>query len=259
MADRLRLAGALVAPHTHEETDIADGDVFPRLDAAETVLALWVFPSGGITIGAETLSSPTAGLLAVGGDLQVGGDDIHGSQGSAKRLSFPAAGDDLQLVGLNLALDAGATVDGVDLSAHAADGDAHHAQSHGSADHAGTIGKRFASLLWYVDGTVAVGDGQSATPYLEDSVDKIRIRAAVDTAPTGAAIIAEVNHSTDRSAWTVVGTVTIAAGATTGVTELSAGTLAAGWYRLDINQVGSTTAGADLTVIFVCKQPLAAS
>lgn len=137
--------------------------------------------------------------------------------------------------------------------------DQHHPRSHGSADHAGTIGKRFASALWYVDGELAVGDGQGATPYLEDSVDKVRIRAAVDTAPTGSAIVAEVSHSTDRSSWAVVGTVTIAAGATTGVTELSAGTLAAGWYRLDVNQVGSTTPGADLTAMFVCKQPLTAS
>jgi len=138
-------------------------------------------------------------------------------------------------------------------------GDQHHPRSHGGADHAGTIGKRLASILWYIDGEVAVGDGQGPTPYLEETVDKIRIRAALDTAPSGAPVIAEVNHSTDRSGWTVVGTVTIAAGATTGVTELPAGTLAAGWYRLDVNQVGSTTAGADLTVIFVCRQPVTAS
>jgi hypothetical protein len=138
-------------------------------------------------------------------------------------------------------------------------GDQHHPRSHGSADHAGTIGKRFASVLWYVDGELAVGDGQGATPYLEDSVDKVRIRAAVDTAPTGLALIAEVSHSTDRSTWVVVGTVTIAAGATTGVTALSAGSLAPGWYRLDVNQVGSTTPGADLTAVFVCKQPVTAS
>jgi hypothetical protein len=137
--------------------------------------------------------------------------------------------------------------------------DQHHPRSHGSSDHAGTVGKRLASILWYVDGDIAVGDGQGATPYLEDTVDKVRIRAAADTAPAGAGLIAEVNHSTDRSAWTPVGTVTIAAGTTTGATELSAGTLAPGWYRLDVNQVGSTTAGADLTVIFVCKQPVTAT
>lgn len=232
MADSLRLAGALVAPHTHQETDISDGDVFPRLDAAETILGPWVFPASGLAVGSETVSNPSTGVLAVEGDLQVAGDLLVGP---------------------------GATVDGVDLSAHAADGDAHHAQSHGSSDHAGTVGKRVASVLWYVDGEVAVGNVQGATPYLEDSADKIRIRAAVDTAPNGAAIMATVSYSADRSAWTFVGTVTIAAGATTGVAELPAGTLAAGWYRLDINQVGSTTAGTDLTVIFVCKQPVTAS
>lgn len=136
-------------------------------------------------------------------------------------------------------------------------GDQHHPRTHGEADHAGTIGKRFAALLWYLDGEVTVGDGQGATPYLEDSVDKVRIRAALDTAPSGGDLVVEVNHSADRSGWTVVGTVTINSGQTTGVTELLAGTLAAGWYRLDIDTVNGSP--ADLTVIFVCKQPVTAS
>src|SRR3989304_2419956 len=84
-----------------------------------------------------------------------------------------------------------------------------------------------------------------------------RSRAAVDTAPSGGNLVVEVNHSTNRSSWTVVGTVTIGSGQNTGSTELSAGTLAAGWSRLDINT--GNGAPADLTVIFVCKQPLTAS
>jgi len=73
MPDTLRLAGALVAPHSHEESDLLDGDLYARLAASETVTGLWGFPAAGISIGQEALSSPSAGVLAVGGDLQVGG------------------------------------------------------------------------------------------------------------------------------------------------------------------------------------------
>jgi hypothetical protein len=91
MPDTLRLAGALLAPHSHQEGDLLDGDVYARLAASETVAGVWGFPAAGITIGLEALSSPAAGLLAVGGDLAVGGS--------------------ISLEG---------TVDGVDVSDHAA-------------------------------------------------------------------------------------------------------------------------------------------
>jgi hypothetical protein len=91
MPDTLRLAGALLAPHSHEESDLLDGDLYARLAASETVTGLWGFPAAGIKIGQEALSSPADGVLAVDGDLLVGG---------------------------SISLDG--TVDGVDVSDHAA-------------------------------------------------------------------------------------------------------------------------------------------
>jgi hypothetical protein len=91
MPDTLRLAGALLAPHSHQESDLLDGDLYARLAASETVAGLWGFPAAGIRIGQEALSSPVDGVLAVDGDLAVGG---------------------------SISLDG--TVDGVDVSDHAA-------------------------------------------------------------------------------------------------------------------------------------------
>ena len=45
MADTLRLAGAFVSPHTHQEADISDGSIYARLAADETVGGAWTFPS----------------------------------------------------------------------------------------------------------------------------------------------------------------------------------------------------------------------
>lgn len=82
MPDTLRLAGALLAPHSHRESDLLDGDVYARLAASETVTGLWGFPAAGISIGQEALSSPSAGVLAVGGDLDVSGVAAVGSLAS---------------------------------------------------------------------------------------------------------------------------------------------------------------------------------
>ncbi len=96
MPDTLRLAGALLAPHSHQESDLLDGDVYARLAASETVTGLWGFPAAGISIGEEPISSPSAGVLAVGGDLQVGGGI---SVGGGPTLSKGDGDDDLLLSG----------------------------------------------------------------------------------------------------------------------------------------------------------------
>jgi hypothetical protein len=85
-----------VAPHSHQESDLLDGDLYARLAASETVAGLWGFPAAGIKIGQEALSSPAAGVLAVGGDLRVGGS-IRLGEGPV--LSPGVSGDDLFLTG----------------------------------------------------------------------------------------------------------------------------------------------------------------
>lgn len=70
-----------------------------------------------------------------------------------------------------------------------------------------------------------------------------RLHAAVGTAPAGSALTAALKVD-----GTQVGTVNIAAGASTGSTTLSANWPADSYLTVDVTAVGSTTAGADLVV-----------
>jgi hypothetical protein len=77
------------------------------------------------------------------------------------------------------------------------------------------------------------------------------VRASVGTAPTGASIIIDVNKNGTTIFTTQANRPTIAAaGNTSGnVTNMNVTTVAAGEYlTVDIDQIGSTIAGADLTV-----------
>jgi hypothetical protein len=77
------------------------------------------------------------------------------------------------------------------------------------------------------------------------------VRASVGTAPAGAAIIIDVNKNGTTIFTTQANRPTIAAAANTSgnVTNADVTTIAAGEYlTIDIDQIGSTTAGADLTV-----------
>ncbi|MFI7062466.1 hypothetical protein ACIBL3_15890 [Kribbella sp. NPDC050124] len=100
-----------------------------------------------------------------------------------------------------------------------------------------------------VTGTAAVATGKSRI-YLEESYAIETVRAAVNTAPTGAALIVDLNRNgttvyTDQSKRP-----SIAAGTNTATgNDPAVTTLAAGDYlTVDVDQVGSTAAGADLTV-----------
>jgi hypothetical protein len=100
-----------------------------------------------------------------------------------------------------------------------------------------------------VTGTVAVATGKSRI-YLEGSYVIETVRAAVNTAPTGAALIVDVN----KNGTTIYTTQTArpqiaAAGFTATGNSPAVTTFAAGDYiTVDVDQVGSTVAGADLTV-----------
>lgn len=102
-------------------------------------------------------------------------------------------------------------------------------------------------------GTLAtyVGAGRY---YIESACTISSIRASVGTAPTGASVIVDVNKNGTTVFTTQANRPTIAAsGFTSGaVTNMNITSLAAGDYlTIDIDQVGSTIAGADLTVTVV--------
>lgn len=98
-------------------------------------------------------------------------------------------------------------------------------------------------------GTVAVTTGKSRL-YLEDDYVIESVRASVGTAPTGAALIVDVNRNGTTIYTTQSARPQVAAGTNTDVGDTPAVTaLAAGDYlTVDVDQIGSTVAGADLTV-----------
>jgi hypothetical protein len=105
-------------------------------------------------------------------------------------------------------------------------------------------------VLFYIPSTAAVGTDLSAQALWRGADGTtIKIDASCKTAPVGAALIHVV-----KSGGTTVGTVTIADGATTGTTtSLSVGTIRDNnTLTVDCTQVGSGTAGADVTVILEC-------
>lgn len=100
-----------------------------------------------------------------------------------------------------------------------------------------------------IAGTVAIATGKSRW-YLEGNYQIETVRIAVDTAPTGAALTVDVNKSGTTIYTTQSARPSIAASANTATGNNPAvKTFAAGDYiTVDVDQVGSTVAGADLTV-----------
>ena len=84
-----------------------------------------------------------------------------------------------------------------------------------------------------------------------------RVDLVIDTAPTGANLIVDIESSTDLSSWTTIFTggtnrPIIVAGAKTGNTttiDVPTVTKLTTYYRIKISQVGSTIAGADLNIL----------
>jgi hypothetical protein len=99
-----------------------------------------------------------------------------------------------------------------------------------------------------VTGTLTVATGKSRI-YLEGNYVVETIRASVNTAPTGASIIVDVNKNGTTLFTTQSARPTIAASGFTATGTPAVTTFAAGDYMtVDVDQIGSTVAGADLTV-----------
>jgi hypothetical protein len=96
-------------------------------------------------------------------------------------------------------------------------------------------------------GALTITTGTGKVPIMRDST-LVSIRAQVGTAPTGANIVLSI-----RLNGTSIGTVTITAGATEGTLTLSQALTAGQSLTVNITQVGSTVAGADLTVGYLAR------
>lgn len=100
-----------------------------------------------------------------------------------------------------------------------------------------------------VTGTVAVATGKSRI-YLEEAYAVETVRAAVNTAPTGAALIIDLNKNGTSIYGAQENRPSIQAGTNSALGGTpSVQTFAAGDYiTVDVDAVGSSTPGADLTV-----------
>lgn len=101
-------------------------------------------------------------------------------------------------------------------------------------------------------GTLSVGAGafKFALPY---SARVIAARAAVGTAPTGANLIVDINKNGTTIYTTQANRPTVVAGGTVGTLAIpdtpQAVFIQGDYITVDIDQIGSTVAGADLTVV----------
>jgi hypothetical protein len=98
-------------------------------------------------------------------------------------------------------------------------------------------------------GTLAVGAGTHRI-YMEYAGTVTSVRASVGTAPTGASVIVDVNKNGSTIYGTQANRPTIAASGNTAVGGAASGAAFAAndYLTVDIDQIGSTVAGADLTV-----------
>lgn len=100
-----------------------------------------------------------------------------------------------------------------------------------------------------VSGSLSVQTGRSRI-YLEGNYTVESVRAAVNTAPTGAAVIVDVNkngvtlYTTQANRPSIAAAANSATGNSPAITTFAAGD----YLTVDVDQVGSTTPGSDLTV-----------
>lgn len=113
------------------------------------------------------------------------------------------------------------------------------------------------TMKWSFLGTL-VAETSKDYLSLNDNATLSRVDLVVDTAPTGSTIIVDIEKSTDSGgSWTTIFTggtnrPTIAIGAKTGNTttiDVPAVTANTSLFRAKIAQIGSTIAGAELSVM----------
>jgi len=112
------------------------------------------------------------------------------------------------------------------------------------------------TLSFAVVGALTTGTDKAPTIVAPCTLTIVKVKVVVKTAPTGAALIVDVNKNGTTIFTTQGGRPTIAIGDTTDDSDTPDVTALAETDKLtvDIDQVGSTIAGADLTVEVVCDQ-----
>jgi len=114
-----------------------------------------------------------------------------------------------------------------------------------------TINRAFG---FFIPGYPTVANDLSWDPIAPQTMTAIKTWAYCKTAPTGATLTMSIYNITQAK---VVGTVDITATNTSGnSTSYTTAAITQGdVLRLDVTSIGSTIAGADITVILECTQP----
>jgi len=112
------------------------------------------------------------------------------------------------------------------------------------------------TLSFAVVGTLTTGTDKAPTIVAPCALAIVKVKVVVKTAPTGAALIVDVNKNGTTIFTTQGGRPSIAAGDTQDDSDTPDVTALAEGDKLtiDVDQIGSTIAGADLTVEVVCDQ-----
>lgn len=106
------------------------------------------------------------------------------------------------------------------------------------------------TIIWHYPGVLTATTNVSATVYLSADTAPIRAWANVSVAPTGANAVIDVNYNA-TTVFSTTTKLTITAGSTTAAsTDFTADISFNSTYpfTIDIDSVGSTVAGSDLTV-----------
>ena len=116
------------------------------------------------------------------------------------------------------------------------------------------VGLQRVYMTWSVEGTLAVDTTISPDLVTPQAGTITKVTAHVQTAPTGATLIVDINKNGTSTIFDTAGDrIMIAAGTTedsSTVFDATDGVLAAEDYlTFDVDQVGSTVAGADLSVV----------
>ncbi len=118
------------------------------------------------------------------------------------------------------------------------------------------ISENRPTFLFTLTGTLVTGTSQTPILPVHRALTIIKAFATLKTAPVGASLIIDINkNGTSIWASTPANRLTVLSSATTGSeTDFDTTTLAdEDGLTLDIDQIGSTTAGADLSVYLRCK------
>ena len=118
------------------------------------------------------------------------------------------------------------------------------------------LGSMDRSLVWYKDGDLEAATSVSARIEVPFSGTISEATAHVDTAPVGSAITLDINLN-GTTLWSS-GKLTISDGATSGTTTTFDATTVSDddVFTMDIDAIGSGTAGADLTVQLTIEESM---